>query len=425
MTYKFNTLALHAGIQTDDTMSRGVPVHRTTAYLFKDTSHAADLFALKEMGNIYSRLQNPTQDVLEKRVAALENGAAALALSSGTAAIFYTIINVCSAGDEVVSTANLYGGTFTMFSHMLPEMGIKVQLVHPDRQEDIENAINPATRLLFCETIGNPSLDVVHIRKMADIAERHHLPLAVDSTFTTPYLIQPIAHGAHIVIHSLTKWMGGHGTALGGIVVDSGTFDWSSEKFTLYNDPDPAYHGLRYAHDLGDLAPIAFILRMRVGPLRNLGACISPDNAWMFLQGIETLGLRMKQHCENALAAARFLKDHPAVDWVRYPGLPDDPSHNTAAAQFNNGFGGMVVFGLKSGRQGGERFINRLGLLSHLANVGDAKSLAIHPASTTHSQLSDPELIEAGVTPDMIRLSIGIEDIADILADIEQAMTTP
>ena len=425
MAHKFNTLALHAGIHTDDTLSRGVPVHRTTAYLFKDTSHAADLFALKEMGNIYSRLQNPTQDVLEKRVAALENGAAALALSSGTAAIFYTIINVCGAGDEVVSTANLYGGTFTMFSHMLPEMGIRVHFVHPDKKEDIENAITPATRLLFCETIGNPSLDVVHIRKMADIADRHHLPLAVDSTFTTPYLIQPIDHGAHIVIHSLTKWMGGHGTALGGIVVDSGKFDWSCEKFSLYNDPDPAYHDLRYAHDLGDLTPIAFILRMRVGPLRNLGACISPDNAWMFLQGIETLGLRMKQHCENALATARFLKDHPAVAWVRYPGLSDDPSYRTAAAQFKNGFGGMVVFGLKSGRQGGEKFINSLGLLSHLANVGDAKSLAIHPASTTHSQLSDTELKEAGVTPDMIRLSIGIEDIADILADIDQAMKTP
>jgi O-acetylhomoserine (thiol)-lyase len=422
MPHKFNTLALHAGIHTDDTLSRGVPVHRTTAYLFKDTAHAADLFALKELGNIYSRLQNPTQDVLEKRVTALENGAAALAVASGTAAIFYTIINICGHGDEVVSTANLYGGTITMFTHMLPEMGIKVHYVHPEKDADIEQAITPATRLLFCETIGNPSLDVVNIRKMADIAKKHHLPLAVDSTFTTPYLIRPIEHGAHIVIHSLTKWMGGHGTALGGIAVDSGTFDWTDDKFRLYNDPDPSYHDLRFAHDLGDLNPLAFILRMRVGPLRNLGACISPDNAWMFLQGIETLGLRMKQHCENAQATARFLADHPAVAWVRYPGLPNDPSHDTAAAQFDNGFGGMVVFGLKSGRKGGETFINRLELFSHLANVGDAKSLAIHPGSTTHSQLTDAELIEAGVTPDMVRLSIGIEDIDDILADLDQAI---
>ena len=422
MARKFNTLALHAGIHTDDTLSRGVPVHRTTAYLFKDTAHAADLFALKELGNIYSRLQNPTQDVLEKRVAALENGAAALAVASGTAAIFYTVINTCGHGDEVVSTANLYGGTITMFTHMLPEMGITVHYVHPDKEDDIEQAITPATRLLFCETIGNPSLDVVNIRKMADIAEKHHLPLAVDSTFTTPYLIRPIEHGAHIVIHSLTKWMGGHGAALGGIAVDSGTFDWTDARFRLYNDPDPSYHDLRFAHDLGELNPLAFILRMRVGPLRNLGACISPDNAWMFLQGIETLGLRMKQHCENAMATARFLADHPAVAWVRYPGLPNDPSHDTAASQFENGFGGMVVFGLKSGRKGGETFINRLQLLSHLANVGDAKSLAIHPASTTHSQLTDTELIDAGVTPDMVRLSIGIEDIDDILADMDQAV---
>jgi O-acetylhomoserine (thiol)-lyase len=422
MTHKFNTLALHAGIHTDDTLSRGVPVHRTTAYLFKDTAHAADLFALKELGNIYSRLQNPTQDVLEKRVAALENGAAALAVASGTAAIFYTIINICGHGDEVVSTANLYGGTITMFSHMLPEMGLKVHYVHPDKKDDIEQAITPATRLLFCETIGNPSLDVVNIQKMANIAKKHHLPLAVDSTFTTPYLIRPIEHGAHIVIHSLTKWMGGHGTALGGIAVDSGTFDWTDARFRLYNDPDPSYHDLRFAHDLGDLNPLAFILRMRVGPLRNLGACISPDNAWMFLQGIETLGLRMKQHCENAQAVAKFLSDHPAVAWVRYPGLPSDPSHDTATSQFENGFGGMVVFGLKAGRKGGETFINSLHLFSHLANVGDAKSLAIHPGSTTHSQLSDAELIEAGVTPDMVRLSIGIEDIDDILADLDQAI---
>jgi O-acetylhomoserine (thiol)-lyase len=421
MAHKFNTLALHAGVNSDETGSRGVPLHRTAAYLFKSTTHAANLFALKELGNIYTRIQNPTQDVLEQRVAALENGAAALALASGTAAIFYTIINICSKGDEVVSTANLYGGTFTMFHNMLPEMGIKVTLV-PPKQADIERAITSRTRLLFTETIGNPSLDVTNLKTLSNIAQRHHIPLAVDSTFTTPYLLRPLDHGADIVIHSLTKWMGGHGTAIGGIVVDSGRFDWTDPRFKLYNEPDPSYHDLRYAHDLGDLSALAFILRMRVGPLRNLGACISPDNAWLFLQGIETLALRMRAHCENALAVARFLKDHPKVAWVRYPGLEADPSHGVARELFENGYGGMVVFGVKAGRKGGEEFINRLTLISHLANVGDAKSLAIHPASTTHSQLTDEDLVEAGVTGDMVRLSIGIEDISDILEDIDQAL---
>ncbi len=423
MDYHFNTLALHAGIATDQTGSRGVPVHRTSAYLFKNTQHAADLFALKELGNIYTRLQNPTQDVLEQRMAALEGGAAALALSSGTSAIFYTVINICGHGDEVVSTADLYGGTFTMFNNILPELGVKVHFVHPGNYDEIESAITPATRMLFTETIGNPSLDVSNIRKMADIAGRHHIPLVVDSTFTTPYLIRPIKHGASVVVHSLTKWLGGHGTGIGGIVVDSGTFDWTDEKFRLYNEPDGSYHDLRYARDLGDLNSLAFILRMRLVPLRNLGACISPDNAWMFLQGIETLPLRMKEHCKNALETANFLRSHDRVAWVRYPGLEDDPSYQNARAQFDNGFGGMVVFGLKGGRKGGEAFIDSLKLFSHLANVGDAKSLAIHPASTTHSQLTEKELVDAGVTPDMVRLSIGIEDIDDIKADIDQALT--
>jgi len=422
MDLKFNTIALHAGISTDETGSRGVPVHRTSAYLFRNTKHAADLFALRELGNIYTRLQNPTQDVLEQRMAALEGGAAALALSSGTSAIFYTVINICGHGNEVVSTADLYGGTFTMFNNILPELGIKVNFVHPDNYDEIDASITPATRMLFTETIGNPSLDVSNIRKMADIAEKHHLPLVVDSTFTTPYLIKPIEHGASIVVHSLTKWLGGHGTGIGGIVVDSGTFDWTDDRFHLYNEPDGSYHDLRYAKDLGDLNPLAFILRMRLVPLRNLGACISPDNAWMFLQGIETLPLRMREHCKNALETAQFLQSHDQVSWVRYPGLEDDPSYTNAKVQFNNGFGGMVVFGLKSGRKGGEIFIDNLKLLSHLANVGDAKSLAIHPASTTHSQLTEQELKNAGVTPDMIRLSIGIEDIDDIKKDIDQAL---
>ena len=422
MAYKFNTLALHAGISTDETGARGVPVHRTSAYLFKDTKHAADLFGLKELGNIYTRLQNPTQDVLEQRMAALEGGAAALALSSGTSAIFYTVINICGHGDEVVSTADLYGGTVTMFSNILPELGVNVRLVRSGKYDEIEQAVTPKTRMLFTETIGNPSLDVANIRKMADIADKHHLPLVVDSTFTTPCLIRPIEHGAAVVVHSLTKWLGGHGTGIGGIVVDSGQFDWSDDRFRLYNEPDASYHNLRYAKDLGDLNPLAFILRMRLVPLRNLGACISPDNAWMFLQGIETLPLRMREHCKNALETARFLKAHDQVGWVRYPGLEDDPSHAAAKSQFDTGFGGMVVFGLKSGRKGGETFINSLNLFSHLANVGDAKSLAIHPASTTHSQLTEKELSDAGVTPDMVRLSIGIEDKADIVDDIDQAL---
>jgi len=422
MGYKFNTLSVHAGIQTDETGSRGVPLHRTSAYLFKNTAHAANLFALKELGNIYSRIQNPTQDVLEQRVAALEGGAASLALSSGTSAVFYTIINICGSGDEVVSTSDLYGGTFTMFNNILPEFGIKVRMVHPENYDEISQAISEKTRLLFTETIGNPSLDVTNIRAMADIADKYHIPLVVDSTFTTPYLIRPIEHGASVVIHSLTKWMGGHGTGIGGIVVDSGTFDWRDDKFRLYNEPDGSYHDLRYAHDLGDLTPIAFIMRMRLVPLRNLGACISPDNAWMFLQGIETLPLRMREHCRNAYETAKFLKAHEEVAWVRYPGLEDDPSHSIAKAQFKNGYGSMIVFGLKAGRKGGECFINGLQLLSHLANVGDAKSLAIHPASTTHSQLTDLELKDAGVTADMVRLSIGIEDIEDIKKDIDQAL---
>ncbi len=422
MDYKFNTLALHAGISTDETGSRGVPLHRTSAYLFKNTEHAANLFGLKELGNIYTRIQNPTQDVLEQRVAALEGGAASLALSSGTSAIFYTIINICGLGDEVVSTSDLYGGTFTMFNNILPELGIKVRMVHPENYDEINQSVNEKTRMMFTETIGNPSLDVANIRAMADIADQHHIPLVVDSTFTTPYLIRPIEHGASVVIHSLTKWMGGHGTGIGGIVIDSGTFDWCDDKFRLYNEPDGSYHDLRYAHDLGDLNPLAFIMRMRLVPLRNLGACISPDNAWMFLQGIETLALRMNEHCKNAFEVAKFLAAHNQVAWVRYPGLEGDPSHAAAKKQFENGYGGMVVFGLKAGRKGGECFINGLGLLSHLANVGDAKSLAIHPASTTHSQLTEQELKDAGVTADMVRLSIGIEDIEDIRQDIDQAL---
>ncbi len=422
MSYRFDTLALHAGAAVDETGSRTTPVYRTSAYLFRDTKHAANLFALRELGNIYTRLQNPTQDVLEQRVAALEGGAAALALASGTSAIFYTAINVCAAGDEIVAAVNLYGGTFTMFKDILPGMGIKVNLVDPLNPAEFENAITEKTRLIYAEVIGNPALDVADIDAIGKIAEKHTIPFAVDSTFTTPYHIRPIEHGAHIVIHSLTKWMGGHGAAMGGLVVDSGTFNWQDQKFTLYNNPDPSYHDIRFGHDLGDLNSLAFILRMRLTPLRNLGACISPDNAWIILQGIETLSLRMERHSRNALRVAEFLEKHPKVAWVRYPGLKEDKSHKTASRLLENGYGGMVVFGLKDGKKGGERFINSLKLISHVANVGDAKTLAIHPASTTHSQLSEEDQAKGGITPDMVRLSVGIEDAADIIDDIEQAL---
>lgn len=423
MSQRFETLALHAGhIPDQENLSRAVPIHRTSSFLFKNTEHAANLFALKELGNIYTRLMNPTQDVLEQRVAALEGGAAALALASGTSAIHYTIINICQQGDNIVSANNLYGGTYTMFDAIFPQFGITTKFVSPDAASNFEAAIDENTKALYVETIGNPVLDFTDIKAISEVAKKHQIPLIVDSTFTTPYLLKPLEHGADIVIHSLTKWMGGHGTGIGGIVIDSGKFDWSNEKFSLYNEPDQGYHSLRWGYDLGDLQALAFILRMRTVPLRNLGACISPDNAWMFLQGIETLGLRMQRHCDNTLAVAKHLKNHPKVNWVRYPGLEDDPSHATARKYLSKGFGGVVVFGIKGGSTAGEKFINSIELLSHLANVGDAKSLAIHPASTTHSQMEEADQMASGLKPELVRLSIGIENIDDILADIDQAL---
>jgi len=423
MGYRFETKALHAGQKPDaETLSRATPLYRTTSYTFRDTKHAADLFALKEMGNIYTRIGNPTQEVLEQRMATLECGAGALALSSGTSAIFYSIINICGPGDEVISSSKLYGGTHTMFAHLLPQFGVKAHFVDPRNPENFAKAITPKTRALFVETISNPVLDFTDIKAVADIAQTNNLPLIVDSTFTTPYLLRPIEHGADIVVHSLTKWLGGHGTAIGGIVIDAGKFNWKDEKFALYNQPDPGYHDLRYAHDLGEFNPVCFIMRMRLVPLRNLGACISPDNAWMFLQGIETLPLRMERHCANAMKVAKYLESNGKVAWVRYPGLETDPGYEIASRYVKNGFGGMVVFGVKGGREQGERFINNLGLFSHLANVGDAKSLAIHPASTTHSQLSPEDQKAAGLPPELIRLSIGIEHIDDILEDLDQAL---
>lgn len=423
--YRFETLSLHAGQVPDPaTLSRAVPVHRTSSYLFKNTEHAANLFALKELGNIYTRLMNPTTDVLEQRVAALEGGAAAVALSSGTAAIHYAIITLAQQGDEIVSASNLYGGTYTMFDAILPQFGITTKFVDQNNPANFEKAITAKTRAFFIETIGNPALDVTDIAAIAAIAHKHGIPLIVDGTFTTPFLLRTIDHGADIVVNSLTKWLGGHGTAIGGIVVDAGKFNWKNERFSLFNKPDPNYHGLRWAHDLpAPLAPIAFALRLRTVPLRNLGACISPDNSWIILQGIETLSLRMPRHCENALAVARFLQNHPKVAWVRYPGLSKDPAHAVASRYLKNGYGGMVVFGLKGGYEAAVKVIDTITLFSHLANVGDAKSLILHPASTSHSQLSEEQRRAGGLTPDLIRLSIGLEHVNDLTDALETAFS--
>jgi len=423
---KLETLCLHGGQQPDPTtQSRAVPVYRTTAYQFKNTEHAANLFALKELGNIYTRLMNPTTDVLEKRVALLEGAheMAGLGIASGTSAIFYAVINLAQAGDNIVSARNLYGGTYTQFNDILPALGIKVKLVDSTNPENFAKAIDGKTRALFCETVSNPALEVTDLEAVAAIARAHGLPLIVDATFSTPYLTRPLDHGADIVVHSLTKWFGGHGTGIGGIVIDSGRFKWNAGKHPLYDKPDNSYHGLRWGHDLpAPLAPLAFILRMRTVPLRNLGACIAPDNSWLFLQGIETLPLRMERHCENALAVARHLKSHRLVEWVRFPGLPDDPEFARNKKYLRGKGGSMVVFGIKGGKEAGATFINNLKLHSHVANVGDAKSLAIHPATTTHSQLNEAQQRAGGITPELVRLSVGIEHIDDILADLDQAL---
>lgn len=422
--YRFETLALHAGQEPDPTtLARAVPLYRTASYVFRDAKHAADLFGLKELGNIYTRLMNPTSDVLEKRMTALEGGVGALALASGTAAIFYSLVNIMEAGDEFIAARNLYGGTYTMFNDILPQFGITVRFVDYSSPSKFREAVNSKTRAIFLESIGNPRLGVTNFEAIAAIAQDVHVPLIVDATFTTPYLFRGLDHGADIVIHSLTKWIGGHGTAVGGIVVDGGKFDWTDPKFRLYTEAEPSYAGIRFAFDLGDLQSLTYILRMRLVPLRNLGGCISPDNSWIFLQGLETLPLRMERHCANALAVARFLKDDDRVAWVRYPGLPSDPGYDMAQRYFLKGAGGgVVVFGIKGEVAAAESFMNRLRLFSHLANVGDAKSLAIHPASTTHSQLSTQQQLDAGLQPDLIRLSVGIENIDDILEDIAQAL---
>lgn len=423
MSYKPETLAVHAGqIPDPTTLARAVPVYRTTAYNFKSAKHGADLFALKESGNIYARLMNPTNDVLEKRLAALEGGAAALTVSSGTAAIAFTILNILRAGDELVSANNLYGGTYTQFDAILPQYGIKTNFTKVNDFAAVESAINERTRAIYIEVVGNPALEVADIEEYSKIAKSHHLPLIVDSTFTPPTLLRPIDFGADIVIHSLSKWIGGHGTAIGGAVIDSGKFDWSDPKFALYNEPDGGYHGLRFAHDLGDLNPLAFILRLRTVGLRNLGPTLAPDAAWIFLQGIESLPLRIARHSENALKVAQYLKSHPNVAWVRYPGLESDESYPIAKKYLKNGFGGMVVFGPKGGYEKAVKIVDNIKLFSNLANVGDAKSLILHPASTSHSQMSEADQIASGLTPDLVRLSIGIEHIDDIIAALDEVL---
>ena len=423
---KLETLCLHAGYQPDPTTNaRAVPVYRTSSFVFNDTEHAANLFGLRELGNIYTRLTNPTTAVLEKRVALLEGAheMAGLAVASGTSAVFYAIINLAEAGDNIVSARNLYGGTYTQFNDILPTLGIEVRFVDSNDPAAFAAAVDDKTRALFVETVSNPALEVTDLDAVAEVARAHGIPLIADSTFSTPCLTRPLEHGADIVVHSLTKWFGGQGTGIGGVVVDSGKFPWGAGKHPLFDRPDTSYNGMRWGHDLPEpLAPLAYILRMRTVPLRNLGACISPDNAWQFLQGIETLPLRMHKHCENALAVARHLQAHDKVEWVRFPGLPEDPMYELNGKYIKGMGGSMVVFGIKGGIDSGRRFIDSLEMFSHLANVGDARSLAIHPATTTHSQLNSEQQVAAGIAPELVRLSIGIEHIDDILGDLDQAL---
>ncbi len=416
------TLALHAGQEPDPTTNaRAVPIYQTTSYVFDDAQHAQDLFALAVPGNIYTRIMNPTSNVLEERVAALEGGVAALSLASGQAAVLYSVLNVCRAGDNIVTVSTLYGGTYNLFAHTLPQYGIDVRFVDPDKPEAIGDHVDDRTRLVFAETIGNPRLNVVDLRAWADGAHAHGLPLVVDNTTPTPIFCRAFDHGADVVVHSATKWMGGHGTSIGGLVVDSGNFDWvaNSDRFPGLTTPDPSYHGVVWSDALG---PAAYIGRVRTVLLRNMGAAISPFNSFLLLQGLETLPLRMERHAENALKVARHLEGHAGVQSVNYPGLPGSSHHEIAQRILTGGSGSLVTFGIDGGLEAGRAFIEALGLFSHLANIGDAKSLAIHPATTTHSQLNDDELELAGVGKDTVRLSVGIEHIDDILGDIEQAL---
>ena len=416
----FDTLALHAGHTPDaETGARAVPIWQTTSYVFKDTAHAARLFALEEFGNIYTRIMNPTTDVLEQRVAALEGGVAGLAFASGQGAETGALLTLCSQGDEIVATTRLYGGTVTLLSSTLSRMGINTVWVDSDEPADFRAAITDRTKAVYLETLGNPKLTIPDLAGIAEVAHQRGVPVVVDNTTASPALCRPIEHGADIVIHSLTKYLGGHGNSIGGILVDSGKFPWDSGRFAEFVDPDPSYHGLEFYKTFGQ---IAFAVRARVRILRDLGACLSPFNAFLILQGVETLSLRMARHSENALAVARFLSEHPKAAWVLYPGLPSHPSYQRARQLLPDGASGLVGFGVKGGMAAGRRFIESLKLVSHLANIGDSRSLAIHPASTTHQQLSEAEQVQAGVTPDFVRLSIGLETLGDILADLDGAL---
>lgn len=417
----FETLALHGGQVPDPTTgARAVPIYQTTSYQFQDTDHAARLFGLQEFGNIYTRIMNPTTDVFERRMAALEGGVGALALASGQAAETLAILNLAGAGDNIVSSTDLYGGTYNLFRHTLPKIGITTRFVDGRDIEGFRAAIDDRTRAFFLELVGNPKLDVLDLERIAAVAHEAGVAVIVDATTVTPYLWQPLKHGADIVIHSATKYLGGHGTSIGGVIVDGGTFDWANGRYPEFTTPDPSYHGLVYTQALGNLA---YIIKVRVQLLRDIGAAISPFNSFLLLQGLETLPLRMERHSQNALAVARYLSEHRKVAWVNYPGLPSHPSYELAQKYLPRGQSGIVGFGIEGGLEAGKKFINSLKLFSHLANIGDAKSLAIHPASTTHSQLTPEEQALTGVTEDYVRLSIGIETIDDIIADLEQALS--
>ena len=418
--FGFNTRALHAGQRPDAaTGARAVPIYQTTSYVFEDTDHAAALFGLQRFGNIYTRIMNPTTAVLEERMAALEGGVGALALASGQAAQFLTVSSLCETGDHLVSSSTLYGGTHTQFDVTFRRLGFQTTFVEPDDPENFRKAITGKTKLVYAETIANPRMNVVDLKAVAEIAHEAGVPLVVDNTFASPYLCRPIEHGADIVVHSATKFIGGHGTSIGGVIVDSGKFDWNNGKFPQITEPSPGYHDLKFSETFGELA---FIIKVRVEGLRDLGPCVSPFNAFQFLQGLETLGMRMDRHCSNAMAVAEHLEKHPAVTWVNHPGLPSSPYHDIARKYLPQGCGAIFTFGIKGGIEAGRKFINAVQLFSHLANVGDAKSLVIHPASTTHQQLSESDMVAAGVTPDMVRLSVGIEDTEDILWDLDQAL---
>lgn len=421
MKFKFETLALHAGYEAEkNRKAAAVPIYQTTSYLFDSTEHAADLFALKAEGDIYTRIQNPSNTVLEKRVAELEGGVGALAVSSGQAAEVIALLTICNNGDHIVSGSSIYGGTHNLFKHRFKKLGIDVSFVDSENPETFKNAINERTKALYIETIGNPSLAVPDFKRLAEIAHQAGIPLIVDNTFASPYICKPFEFGADIVIHSTTKYISGHGNSIGGIIVDSGNFDWDTGRFPELIEPDPSYHGVKFQEEFGSAA---FITKARVQLLRDLGSSPSPFNSFLTITGLETLALRMKQHSQNAQAVAEFLEADPRVKWVNYPGLKSHKSHQNAKKYLNNGYGGMIAFGVEGGKKVAEKFINQLELILHLANVGDTKSLAIHPASTTHQQLSEEDLIKTGISPELIRLSIGIENVDDIIKDLDQALS--